>query len=147
MLLKTIIRAVALSLLLSFAGFGVRAQSLPIIPFKYFSQATTNSTLVSGAGQNVLKWIIATNTTTVAATLTYLKLYNKATAPTCGTDTPVMTIALLPNAANGNGQFAMGLDDTRFSLGIGFCLTALPADNDTTATTTGIIINLGYLWQ
>ena len=143
MMLRLATALVALFLSLS----GASAQSLQSIPFKYLSQGSTNSTLVSGAGQNILKWIVATNTTTVAATITYLKLYNKATAPTCGTDIPVMTIPLLPNATNGNGQFAMGFDDTRFPLGIGFCLTEGIADNDTTATTTGISINIGYLGQ
>lgn len=136
------LRAVGLSLLLSLTTFAARAQSLPVIPFKYLSQASTNSTLVSGAGQNVLKWIVAVNTTN---TVYYLKFYNKATAPTCGTDTPILSIPI-PAANTGGGLAAISFDDTRFSLGIGFCLTGALADNDSTNAATGVAINLGYLW-
>jgi hypothetical protein len=143
MLLKTIIRAVALSLLLSLAAFGARAQSLPVIPFHYLSAVSNNSTLVSGAGQNVLKWVIVYNNN---ATIYYLKFYNKATAPACGTDTPVITIPLPPTGTS-TGVLPISFDDTRFSLGIGFCIVALPADNDNGNAAAGITLNIGYLWQ
>ena len=52
MRLRTMLRAIALSLLLSLVGFGARAQSLQSVPFHYLSQASNNSTLVSGAGQD-----------------------------------------------------------------------------------------------
>ena len=135
--------AVAAALVLALA-LPARAQSLKPLPFSYLSAVSTNSTLVAGNGQNILKWIVATNTSTTNTY--YLKLYNKATAPTCGTDTPVMRIPLLPNS-NGNGQFVGGFDDTSFTLGIGFCLTGGLPDNDNTNAATGVVINIGYLWQ
>jgi hypothetical protein len=144
MKLRTIIRAIALSLLMSMMAFGAHAQSLQAIPFHYLSTASNNSTPVAGAGQNLLNWLFVTNTTT---TTYYMKLYNKATAPTCGTDTPVMNIPLLPTSATANGQIAMGFDNTKFSLGIGFCITGALADNDNSNAATGIAVNIGYVNQ
>lgn len=140
---RTILRAIAVTLLCLMAGSVARAQSLQSVPFHYLSLASNNSTLVSGAGQNILKWIIAYNNT---ATIYYFKFYNKATAPTCGTDTPVITIPLPPNTTS-TGVLGLSFDDTRFTAGIGFCIVAGQADNDNTNAATGITINLGYLWQ
>jgi len=134
-MIKTIIRAVVLSLFLSLAAFGARAQSLQGIPFHYITLNTTNSTLVSGTGQNILKWVVVGNAQ--ATQVNYLKLYNKATAPTCGTDAPVKTIGI-PAGASIPVSFGEG---DMFPLGIGFCLTGAIADADTTAAATGIAIN------
>ncbi len=120
------------------------AQAMQPLPFSYISTNSTNSTLVSGSGQNILKWLLATNPT--GSIVYYLKLYNKATAPTCGTDTPVMRIPLLP-PSTGNGQTAMSFDETKFTAGIGFCITLNLADSDTNAAAAGLTINLGYSWQ
>lgn len=146
MTLRSLTRALALSLLVSMAAFGAKAQSIKATPFGYITLASTNSTLVTGSGQNILKWIVATNT---GANVNYLKLYNKATAPTCGTDIPIMRIPLLPTSAtSSNGQFAMAFDDTSFTLGIGFCVTkGTGSDTDTTASDAGLFINIGYVNQ
>lgn len=138
-------RKFMLALLLTMlAALPAAAQSLQSTPFAYITLASSNSTLVTGAGQNVLKWIVATNT---GANVNYLRLYNKATAPVCGTDVPIMRIPLLPTSStSSNGQFAMAFDDTRFTLGIGFCVTkGNGTDGDATASDTGIFINLGYV--
>jgi hypothetical protein len=140
-MIMTAIRAVALTLLLSLVAFAARAQSLQAIPFHYLSATSNNSTLVSGAGQNVLKWIIVYNNT---ATIYYLKFYNKATAPTCGTDTPAITIPLPPTGTS-TGVVSIGFDDTRFTAGIGFCIVGGQADNDNTNAATGVTLNVGYL--
>jgi len=50
-------------------------------PKKYLSAATTNSNLVR-AGKTAVAAIVPVNTN---ATTYYLKLYDKATAPVCGT--------------------------------------------------------------
>ena len=68
----------------------------------------------------------------------YLKFYNKATAPTVGTDTPVLTIALAPSAAF-NITFPMG---RYFATGIGYGLSTGSADNDTGALTAADIVGL-----
>jgi hypothetical protein len=69
----------------------------------------------------------------------FLKLYNKASAPTVGTDTPLMTI---PIAAGGN-SFAYMEDGIMFSNGLALATTNLVADSDTTALTANdLVVNL-----
>lgn len=105
-------------------------------PAHYMSAASTNSTLVQGKATLVTSVVLANGT----ATAYYLKLYNKATAPTCGTDLPVTTITLPANGSV-NVPFAPG---AYFSLGLGFCLTGAIADADATNAATGVSINLVY---
>ena len=93
------------------------------------SAATTNSTLVKGAA-GVIQSITVSN---INVATRYLKLYNKATAPTVGTDTPVMTIALQGLTTTGSITHHFGQDGIYFSTGIGLGLTTGVADNDTGA--------------
>ena len=114
-----------------------QAQSSPL---KWLSLATTNSTLALGR-PTVLNDILTVNTTT---TIYYLKFYNKKTAPTCGTDTPVWTVPVPYGSSNsGGGVSHSSLGGLLFPLGLGFCLTSGIADNDTGSAATGITINLG----
>ena len=76
-------------------------------------------------GRKMLFGIIVTN---VDATTVYLKLYNKATAPSVGTDTPKMTIAI-PTMVVVPIEILGGIE---FPLGIGVGCTTGAADNDTT---------------
>jgi hypothetical protein len=113
------------------------AQSVPV---KYDSAASTNSTLVR-AGAVQINLITVTNTN---AAVYYLKLYDGAVAPTCGTSTVVFKVAV-PLAASG-GQLIIPITDLsglRFFNGVGFCLTGALADNDTTVAATGVTINFG----
>jgi hypothetical protein len=138
--------ALALALLAILGAVCASAQSLQSLPFHYITTASTNSVLVNGNGQNILKWLVASNPTSSTTVNAWLHFYNKATAPNCGTDVPVMTIMIPPNSATGAGNTALSFDDTRFTAGIGFCVTANPADNDNAIGPSGIVINLGYLW-
>ncbi len=95
---------------------------------------TTNSTLVKNSAGRVFS-IKGQN---AAAGVRWLKLYNKATAPTVGTDTPVQTL-VLPASAPFSFEWRNGYS---FSTGIGFGLTVNAADNDTTAVTAGDILGL-----
>lgn len=70
-------------------------------------------------------WVV----TNLDATTIYLKLYDKATAPAVGTDTPKLTIPI-PTAAVAVVEFLGGID---FTLGIGVGATTGVADNDTGA--------------
>lgn len=90
------------------------------------STATTNATLVK-ASAGTLYNISASN---VGAATAYLKLYNKATAPTVGTDVPVLTI---PIPASGVASLPIGAIGHRFATGIGLAITGAAADSDTTA--------------
>lgn len=96
--------------------------------------ASTNGTNVKasiGRLYSIQGWNAATS-------LRYLKLYNKATAPTVGTDTPVKTIALPPSA----GFVFDWPPGYSFALGIGFGLTTGVADADVGAVTAGDILGL-----
>ena len=90
--------------------------------------ATTNATSTKGSvGQ--LYGVYVSN---VNASPVFLKLYNKASAPTVGTDVPVMTLLIPGNASGVAGafEFSMGI---AFATGIAFAITGLVADADTTA--------------
>lgn len=71
-----------------------------------------------------------------ALTVRYLKMFNKASAPTVGTDTPVMVIALPV------GAFNIPLFGHYFGTGIAFALTTGPALADTGALTAADIVGL-----
>lgn len=108
-------------------------------PKHYLSAATNNSTLVLGR-PSVVKMLHAVN---VGATVYYLKLYDKKTAPTCGTDVPVF-MTPVPAAASGGTPVSPDIGDgILFTLGVGFCITGLPADNDNTSAGTGVAVDLG----
>lgn len=97
------------------------------------SAASVNATLVKASPGSV-NTISGVN---AAAAVTYLKLYNKATAPTVGTDTPFATLALSASSA-----FNLNLSGLQFSTGIGFGLTTGAADNSTAAVASGDILGL-----
>jgi hypothetical protein len=101
------------------------------------SAASTNATSVKGSAGQVYGWYLS-NTNTSAR---YLKLYNKATAPTVGTDTPVLTICI-PGSGGANVEFTHGI---AFGTGIALALTTGAADSDTGAVAANeIIVNLFY---
>lgn len=102
------------------------------------SAATTNATSVKASPGNVFK-IVGNNT---VASKRYLKLYNKASAPTVGTDTPLETIVILASASF-DFSFTAGM---YFSTGIAFAITGAAADADTTTIGAGDIecLNISY---
>lgn len=94
--------------------------------------ATTNvRTLKASAGK-----IVGGHLANFTGTWKFLKLYNKATAPIPGTDTPVYTIPIPPNAEVQIGAIfdQYGL---YFGAGIGMAITGAVADLDTTVTAVG----------
>ena len=110
-----------------------------VAPFRLLSSAaTTNATLVKNAAGRMFPIMGRNN----AAVIRYLKFYNKSSAPTVGTDVPVLTIALDASAKfeidlNPYGQF--------FTTGIAFAITGAVADNDTTAIAAADILALN-IW-
>jgi hypothetical protein len=76
-----------------------------------------------------------------AATTRYLKFYNKATAPTVGTDTPVLTIPLPPAVG-----FAFDFPGLGFTTGIGFGITTAVADNSVAFATAADILGLNVVY-
>lgn len=99
--------------------------------------ATTNAT-VAKASAGVLHMISGYN---AAAAVRYVKVYNKATAPTVGTDTPILTLAVPPSAA-----FAFDIGGLYFSTGIAYALTTGAADADTGALTLADIVGLNVVY-
>lgn len=76
-----------------------------------------------------------------AAAVRYLKLYNKASAPTVGTDTPFVTLALPATTA-----FNIDLHGLQFSTGIAYGLTTGAADNNTSALTAADVVGLSITY-
>jgi len=97
----------------------------------------TNPTLAK-AGPGTLKHINCVN---AAATVRYIKFYDKVTAPTVGTDTPVLTVAVPATSA-----FRLTLAH-QFAVGIGYGIVTGAADNDTTAPTAADILGLNVLFN
>ena len=99
--------------------------------------ATTNGTSAK-ASAGYLHKVVGYN---AAAAARYLKFYNKASAPTVGTDTPVMTFYL-----PGQTSFALDLDGVYFSTGIAYALTTGSADADTGALTAADVLGLNVIY-
>ena len=104
---------------------------------RLLSAASTNATSVkASAGQVYGFYLYDSATYTV-----FLKLYNKASAPTVGTDTPVMTIPV-PAGGGAVADFDGGI---AFGTGIAFAVTKLIADTDTTVVAANdLAVNLLY---
>jgi hypothetical protein len=105
---------------------------------KFISATTTNATEVSSVPANISILHMENSGDGVR----YVKLYNKASAPTVGTDVPLITIGI---PAVSSSSFTLpalvGID---FSIGISFAITLQAADSDTTplsvaANVTGLI--------
>ena len=110
---------------------------VPATPYFVNSAASTNGALIMTGTSNVSSFY-ATNE---GATTAYIKLYNKATAPTVGTDVPEMTIPV-PDAAAVSGvpgvaTIPIGFHGFRFALGLGIAITRKAVYTDTTAVGAG----------
>ena len=106
--------------------------------YNVVTAASTNSAVVK-ATAGMLYEITISNPTATAA---YVKLYNKATAPTVGTDVPVLTQAV---AAGATVALNFGQVGKRFATGIGIACTAAAAASDTGVSVAGIQINATYI--
>ena len=100
---------------------------------------TNNSTSLKGSAGTVY----AIQTGSIAASAPYyLKLYDKATAPTCGTDTPVGVFLVPPTNSGNNVSVVVG---KAFTLGIGYCVVTGIANNDNTAVPAAtVLVNIDY---
>lgn len=104
------------------------------------SAATTNATNVKGSAGTILAIIGALNTN---AAVRYIHLYDKATAPIPGTDTPIVTIALPPSNGGRETSIPIGIKCT---LGIGFALTTdAAAGNNAVAAGDIVGLNISYV--
>lgn len=102
------------------------------------SAATTNATSVKTSVGTINDLVLSNN----GAAARYFKLYNKASAPTVGTDTPIRTV-MIP--AGGTVVMDCGVFGLRCSTGIAYALTAGIAVADTTAVAAAeVVVNMSY---
>lgn len=87
--------------------------------------------------------LFAVNAYNASAAVVYLKFYDKASAPTVGTDTPVLTLAL-PATSVSSYSFQAGF---AFATGIAYGMTTVAADNGTTALTAGDVLGLNVVYR
>lgn len=106
--------------------------------YNVVTAASTNSAVVKATAGTLYEITISNPTATAA----YVKLYNKATAPTVGTDVPVLTQAV---AAGATVALNFGQVGKRFATGIGIACTAAAAASDTGVSVAGIQINATYI--
>lgn len=86
--------------------------------------------------------VYAVTASNVTASAIYLKLYNKASAPTLASDIPLITI---PVPANSCVPIEFGRLGLRFATGIAYVVTGGIAATDTVAVTAGSQITIQYV--
>lgn len=107
-------------------------------PYNLVTTASTNAAIVKSTAGTLYEITVSN----VTATPAFVKIYNKATAPTVGTDTPVLTI---PVAASTTVPIQFGALGKRLSAGIGIAVTAAALATDVAVTVAGIQINANYV--
>jgi hypothetical protein len=102
---------------------------------------STNATSVKASAGTLFEISVYNNSATIA----YLKLYNSATAPTCGSGTPVARY-LIPGASSGGAGSNVNITlGKSFGTGIAYCVTTGIGDTDTTAVAANAyLVNLTY---
>lgn len=101
------------------------------------SAASTNATSVKASAAH----LYGLNVSNTAAYDVFLKFYNKASAPTVGTDTPVFTCRVKAGADRDIDFGGLGV---AFGTGLAYSITKLVADSDTTAVVAGDLIGQLY---
>jgi hypothetical protein len=104
-------------------------QSSGITDSRVNAAASTNATSLKASAGNIFSIDVANENTYDV----FLKLYDKASAPTVGTDTPVWTIPVYSKTGFSR-DFPRG---RHFSTGIAYAITKLQADSDTTVVAAG----------
>lgn len=104
-------------------------------PYRNLDLGVTGQVVKGSAGNLYAIHAINTN-----ASARYLKIYNKATAPS-ESDTPVFTFSL----PQGGSNIFLGDPGVSFATGIGVRATTAIADNDTGAPGSNeVVVNLSY---
>lgn len=99
--------------------------------------ASNSGSVIKGSAGQVYGWYLYND----SASPRFVKLYDKATAPTVGTDAPKLTLPL-PASAAANVSLHGGIE---FALGIGLAATTGAADNNTGAPGANeVIANILY---
>lgn len=105
---------------------------------KVIAAATTNATSVKTSSAKLIGWSFVNNATSVR----YVKVYNKSSAPTVGTDTPLQIISIPANSiCQQTLEGGVG-----YGSGLAYAIVTGAADNDATAVAANDVIgSLFYL--
>jgi len=95
--------------------------------------ASTNATSVKASAARLYEIHLCN----ISAAIKHVKFYNKASAPTVGTDVPVATY---PIAANGGRIDFDSTNGISFATGLAFAITGAVADTDTTAVAANDVV-------
>lgn len=107
---------------------------------QWVSGTNTNNTVVKASAGQLYEIVAASICTSVL----YLKLYNQATAPVAGVNTPLWTLPI-PASSNAAGLAKTIPEGLNFSTGIAFTLTLGIAATDNTCTVVNTaVVNLGW---
>lgn len=113
------------------------SKALAADTYHVISAASTNGANIKASGAQVTGWAISNNGTVMR----YVKLYNKASSPTVGTDVPRVTFGI-PAGSSANIVYEPPL---AFETGLGIAITAGMADNDSAAVNaTEVAVNIFY---
>lgn len=119
--------------------------AIPNFNARAIAPATPTGVLVGTAGNHT---IAAVQIGSKASQGAWLKIYDTATAPTCGSGTPIISLPIpaASTAANlGGSNPLFGLTGTSVTNGIGVCVTGDLPNADTTAITANTIVwNMDY---
>lgn len=113
-------------------------------PISVTSAASTNASSQKATAGNLFELTISNPTATPA----YVKLYNKASAPTVGTDIPIATFTAPAAAATNrptDNVVTFSQIGKRFSTGIAMAITGAAAATDTTAAVAGVQVHGTYI--
>lgn len=110
-------------------GGGGGGSEVPSLTYHKVAAVGTNAAVIKAAPGIVTGWKIYNNT----GYPIYAKLFNKATTPTLGTDTPQQTIGV----DAGLGEVNPAGPGTTFTTGIAIAITKLMPDGDSTPVAAG----------
>lgn len=117
------------------SGTFLTAPAASGVAYALVTTASNNPNLVAGGPRSLTEISIFNPT----AALIYVKLYNKVTAPTVGTDVP---LAVIPVPVNGQITLEYGVMGKKFALGVGLAVTAGPLSSDVAVVAAGALISM-----
>lgn len=106
--------------------------------YSIVTAASTNAAFIKASAGTLFEMDISNPT----ASTVYVKIYNKTTAPTVGTDVPILSI---PVAAGTHETYEFGAIGKRFLTGIAIAVTSAMVATDTTVATAGAQVSLTYI--
>lgn len=120
------------------SSFGATTTPATGTAYSLVTTASTNAASARNAAASLFEITVSNPTATAA----YVKVYNKASAPTVGTDVPVLTI---PAPAGSLQSPNLGPIGKRFSSGIAVAVTAAAAATDTANSVAGVQVHATYI--